>query len=113
MKPILPAELHSLASYPALPAIPAVAFSGKEPISGRMNYNLIPPSGGHTLLDFYFVGALRSLEVLYGYEPLHEEATEEDLDRVASLAWRLAIAAVRTRPDTGPIPSGVPKDGLK
>ena len=107
----LPAELHGMATHPALPAIPAVVFVGPG-LRGERKYNLIPPTGGHTLLDYYFASVLAALPVLYGFPPLQDEATDEQLDRMTRLAWRAALSSVRTRPLTNPVPEGVPEKGI-
>ena len=112
MKLEIPPELHALATHPALPANP-LAVPGGRGLRGEQVVQLIPPSGGHTLLDLYFLAFAGNmwLESTEGVTP-HERTTDGSLDRATTLAWRLALSAVRTRPSTGPIPSGVPKGGL-
>jgi hypothetical protein len=113
VKPEIPPELHKLATHPALPAIPGVVFEGKDPLSQAMRYRLIPPSGGHTLLDLYFCTFAGNLWLELRSDMDLTEFTDENLDAATRLAWRLAISAVRTRPDTSEVPSGLPNGGLR
>lgn len=71
---------------------------------------LAPVYGGHAILDLYFCSIVAGSDLVAGAGP---EATESDLDTMTAEAWRLAISAVRTRPETGPVPAGVPAKGLE
>jgi hypothetical protein len=100
-----------------LPAIPAVVFTGKQPISGAPTYQLIPPSGGHTLLDLYFLAALPGVLHALGTDMVDLEdwnplELDSELEGTTALAWRIAVAAVATRPDTGAVPKSLPAGGL-
>lgn len=110
----LPAELHALAAHPAIPAIPAIYFEGQG-LRGERKYKLIPPAGGHTLLDFYFqVAFAAAFSAMVGVRgEAAGGASDEELDGVAVLAWRAAISAVRRRPNTGAVPDGVPEKGVE
>lgn len=107
----VPPELHSIATAPALPAVPAVLVVGKKPISGEAIVQTWNPMGGHTILDLYFGATLRAAVELGGFD-VQIIPSDEELDAVTELAWRLAISAVRTRPDTRAVPSGLPQGGL-
>jgi len=107
----LPAELHAMASTPAMPAIPAVLTS-RHAITGEPVFKLVPPSGGHALLDLYFCSFAQNIAVQGIDLERLEEVPNEELDRLTRFAWRLAVSAVRTRPDTGPVPAGVPLEGV-
>ncbi len=104
----IPAELHGKATHPALPGTPAVLYSGeRQKLAGGPRercYELVPPVGGHVLLDLYFCALVANF-----YGSVGPSDSDAELDAVTRFAWRLAISAVRTRPDTGPVPAGLPK----
>jgi hypothetical protein len=108
MKPEIPSELHSIAVSPALPATPSEILVGVEQFGRKPIIHQTWPVGGHSLLDLYFCAIVRSPDLFY----VQLEDPDEALDRATSLAWRLAISAVRTRPDTGPVPAALPKGDL-
>lgn len=112
-KPTIPAELHGVATAPALPGTPAVLYEGERRalVGGKTSrhYNLVPPVGGHTMLDLYFCAIIGGGGLLESAGP---EADEESLDELTREVWRLAISAVRTRPVTGPMPEAMPQGPL-
>lgn len=112
MKPEIPFELHKLATHPALPATPAAVVTGRDKLTGAPMVSIYGPAGGHTLLDLYFCAITHSAN-WNELADLPDDNSDEDLDRVTAFAWRLAISAVRTRPDTSEVPAGLPKGGLR
>jgi len=106
---VIPAELHALATAPALPGTPAVLYEGEaaKVIGGarERRYTLVPPQGGHALLDLYFCAFASEAFGITG-----PNESDDGLDELTRLAWRMAVSAVRTRPYTGPVPAGLPKE---
>lgn len=110
MKLEIPADLHAAAVHPAFPGTPAVVVTGMEPISRKAIVTLYSPNGGHTLLDLYFCAIVGGADLVSCAGP---EVPDSGLDNMTRETWRLALSAVRTRPNTGPIPAGVPAGGVR
>lgn len=112
MKPEIPFELHKLATHPALPAAPAAVVTGRDKLTGAPMVSIYGPAGGHTLLDLYFCTFAGNLWLELRSDTDLTQFSDSSLDEATALAWRLAISAVRTRPDTGSVPRALPEGGL-